>query len=117
MWYKGLLVFVVRDRARSGLTVTFHGHDHDDDTSQTHRKIMRFGSLKAVWEAWKSFGRKLGDFQARLILSFFYYVIVAPFSPLIRSSDPLSLKPGRARGWIIREDIKGTALERASQQF
>jgi hypothetical protein len=75
-------------------------------------------TLKAFWEAWKSFGRKLGDFQARLILSVFYFVIVAPFSLLIRcGSDPLTLKRNTARGWIIRSDIKGTALERASQQF
>jgi hypothetical protein len=73
--------------------------------------------LKRAWEAWKSFGRKLGDFQARLILSLFYFIIVAPFSLLIRVSDPLSLKPGTARGWVVRSDPKETALERASQQF
>jgi hypothetical protein len=74
--------------------------------------------LKRAWEAWKSFGRKLGDFQARLILSFFYFIIVAPFSLLVRFfSDPLSLKPGTVRGWIVRSDIKRTELERATQQF
>jgi hypothetical protein len=74
--------------------------------------------LKRAWEAWKSFGRKLGDFQARLMLSLCYFVIVAPFSLLVRLfSDPLSLKAGTARGWIIRSDTKGTVLERASQQF
>jgi hypothetical protein len=46
--------------------------------------------LKMAWEAWKSFGRKLGDFQARLILSIFYFVIIAPFSLLVRFfNDPL----------------------------
>ena len=78
---------------------------------------MKNHTLKTLWEAWKSFGRKLGDFQARLILSFFYFVIVAPFSLLIRSSDPLTLKRDTARGWIVRSDVKGTALARASQQF
>jgi hypothetical protein len=74
--------------------------------------------LKTAWEAWKRFGRKLGDFQARLILSLCYFIVVAPFSLLVRFfSDPLSLKPGTARGWIMRSDTKGTALERASQQF
>ena len=78
---------------------------------------MKNHTLKTLWEAWKSFGRKLGDFQARLILSFFYFVIVAPFSLLIRSSDPLTLKRDTARGWIVRSDVKETALARASQQF
>jgi hypothetical protein len=80
--------------------------------------MMKIDSLKTVWEAWKSFGRKLGDLQARLILTLFYFIIVAPFSLVIRfGTDPLSLKPGTARGWIVRSDIKASALERASQQF
>jgi hypothetical protein len=80
--------------------------------------MAKISLLKRVWEAWKSFGRKLGDFQARLILSLFYFIIIAPFSLLVRFfSDPLSLKPGTARGWIIRSDTKRTELERATEQF
>jgi hypothetical protein len=74
--------------------------------------------LKRAWEAWKSFGRKLGDFQARLILSIFYLVIIAPFSLLVRFfNDPLTLKPGTAKGWIVRSDSKRTELQRATEQF
>jgi hypothetical protein len=80
--------------------------------------MAKISLLKSTWEAWKRFGRKLGDFQARLILSLFYFIIIAPFSLLVRFfSDPLTLKPRTARGWIVRSDTKGTALERASQQF
>ena len=74
--------------------------------------------LKRAWEAWKSFGRRLGDFQARLILSIFYFVIIAPFSLLVRFfTDPLSLKRETAKGWIVRSDTKRTELQRASEQF
>jgi hypothetical protein len=73
---------------------------------------------KRVWAAWKSFGRKLGDFQARLMLTMLYFVIVAPFSLLVRFfSDPLSLKPGTARGWIVRSDRTLTEGQRATEQF
>jgi hypothetical protein len=75
-------------------------------------------ALKKAWEAWKSFAHKLGDFQARLILTVLYFVIVGPFSLLVRfGGDPLTLKRGTARGWTARTETKGTALERATQQF
>jgi hypothetical protein len=74
--------------------------------------------LKRAWEAWKSFGRRLGDFQARFILTIFYFVIIAPFSLLVRClTDPLSLKRGTAKGWTVRSDSKRTELQRASEQF
>jgi hypothetical protein len=74
--------------------------------------------LKRAWKTWKSFGRKLGDFQARLMLSMLYFIIVPPFSLLVRSfTDPLSLKPGTARGWIVRSDTTRTEPQRASEQF
>jgi hypothetical protein len=79
---------------------------------------MKIKALKRAWEGWKSFAHKLGDFQARLILTVLYFIIVAPFSLLVRfGSDPLSLKRGTARGWTVRSELKGTALERATQQF
>jgi hypothetical protein len=74
--------------------------------------------FKRAWEGWKSFGRKLGDVQARLILTVFYFVVVAPFSLPVRFfSDPLSLKPKTARGWIARSNRTATEAQRASEQF
>jgi hypothetical protein len=74
--------------------------------------------MRKLWDRWKRLGRKLGDFQARLLLSFFYFVVIAPFSLLLRfGSDPLSLKPTTTRGWIVRDEVKETPLERASKQF
>ena len=81
-------------------------------------EYMKVKALKRAWEAWKSFAHKLGDFQARLILTVLYFVIVGPFSLLVRfGGDPLTLKRGTARGWTARNETKGTALERAMQQF
>jgi hypothetical protein len=80
--------------------------------------MAKIPSLKTAWQAWKFLGRKFGDFQARLILSIFYFMIIAPFSLLVRFfSDPLSLKPGTAKGWILKWDAQRTELQRATQQF
>jgi len=35
--------------------------------------------LKRLWQGWKRVGKKIGDFQARLLLTIFYFVILAPF--------------------------------------
>jgi hypothetical protein len=81
-------------------------------------QMAKITLLKKAWEGWKFFGHKIGDLQARLILTLFYFAIVAPFSLLVRFfSDPLSLKRGTIKGWIVRTGSKGTELQRATEQF
>lgn len=71
--------------------------------------------LRRLWDGWKRFGRKMGDFQARLLLTFFYFVILAPFALVVRlKADPLGLK--RAGGWLPVTRT-GDPLERARRQF
>lgn len=49
--------------------------------------------LKKAWETWKAFARKVGDFQTRIVLTLFYFVVVAPFGLALRAfSDPLRVK-------------------------
>ena len=46
----------------------------------------------------KRVGRRIGDFQARVLLSFFYYTVFAPFAIAVRwVSDPLAPTPARRR--------------------
>jgi hypothetical protein len=76
------------------------------------------GALKAIWETWKVFGGKFGDFQARVILTLFYFVILAPFALVVRFwSDPLTMKSGSSRGWQPLSDAEGPVIERARKQF
>jgi len=71
--------------------------------------------LRRLWEGWKRFGRKVGDFQARVLLTVFYFVMLAPFAIVVRwKADPLALKG--AGGWLPVTRA-GTALERARRQF
>ena len=73
--------------------------------------------LRKLWAGWKRFGRRLGDFQARVILTVLYFVVVAPFALLVRfAADPLSLKRHQGR-WREKEAGKGTAMDRALAQF
>jgi hypothetical protein len=71
--------------------------------------------LRRLWEGWKRVGRKIGDFQARVLLTLFYFVILAPFAVVVRfKADPLGLK--RGGGWlpVVRA---ADPLTRARRQF
>jgi hypothetical protein len=72
--------------------------------------------LRRLWAGWKRIGRKIGDFQARVLLTIFYFVILAPFALGLRLlADPLGLK--HAAGWHPVAPRSDTPLERARQQF
>jgi len=77
----------------------------------------RIHLVRRLWQGWKRIGRKIGDVQARVLLTIFYFVIVAPFALAVRVfADPLGLKPKTSKGW--RPRTAGTpALEQARRQF
>ena len=75
-------------------------------------------STIGLWEWWKRFGKRIGDFQARALLSIFYFIILAPFAMIIRwVSDPLAIKTETFRGWQVKEEGEGSPRKRASRQF
>ena len=49
--------------------------------------------LKRAWQTWKKIAHKIGNFQARVLLTIFYAVVVFPFGIAARLfSDPLRIK-------------------------
>ena len=75
-------------------------------------------AMRTLWEGWKRVARRIGDFQARLILLLFYFLILGPFALAVRwGSDPLAIKAGAPQGWRPRADGEGTPMARATQQF
>lgn len=72
--------------------------------------------LRDLWQRWKRTAHRIGDAQARFILTVFYLLILAPFALVIRFwSDPLRLK--RSPGWIPRGGEARDAVERAREQY
>lgn len=62
-------------------------------------------SLRALWARWKVVARGIGNFQARVILTLFYFVVVPPFALLLRlRRDPLRLRPQAGGFWVPRAD-------------
>jgi hypothetical protein len=73
---------------------------------------------KKLWARWKRIAKKIGDFQARLILTVIYFMIVGPFALIIRwAADPLSLKKSAKQAWREKPEQKESALKRAMNQF
>ncbi len=49
--------------------------------------------LKRAWQGWKRVAHAVGTFQARMLLTIFYAVLVLPLAVSVRFfSDPLRIK-------------------------
>ena len=73
--------------------------------------------MKRLWERWKRIAKTIGDFQARLILTVFYFIIVGPFALIVRrAADPLSLKKRGEQAWGVKAEPKDPPLKRALKQ-
>ena len=78
------------------------------------------GFFRRIWNGWKKIARKIGDFNARLILTVFYILLLSPFALMLKIfTDPLNIKKGTdKRGWYLREDKDDlTPLERSQRQY
>jgi hypothetical protein len=72
--------------------------------------------LRAFLKAWKSVAHKIATFQARLLLTLFYFIVLTPFALRVRiSSNPLQLK--RLAGWMSRGRAETDPLAIARRQY
>ncbi len=56
--------------------------------------------LKKIWAAWKKIAQAIGNFQARVLLTVIYSVLILPFGLAVRLfSDPLRIKQ-RPTAWL-----------------
>lgn len=73
--------------------------------------------IRRLWSAWSAFGKKIGRFQTRLLLSAFYFVFVLPTAVLLKlSSDPLKIKCLPAGNWTQKK-FRADNFEQARRQF
>jgi hypothetical protein len=72
-------------------------------------------ALKKAWGVWTRLAHKIGNFQARVLLTILYAVLVLPFGILTRLfGDPLRIKKPPSR-WLDRPD-EATDLQWARRQ-
>jgi hypothetical protein len=60
------------------------------------------GRLRGLWQAWVSVARRIGNFQARVVLTVLYVVALFPFGVCVRLfADTLRTKE-RPSQWLNR---------------
>jgi hypothetical protein len=72
--------------------------------------------FNVLFARWKVIAHKIGEFQSRLLLSFFYFVVFAPFAVGLKMfSDPLQIRS--FHGWLTRNDAEEDPVESARRQY
>jgi hypothetical protein len=60
--------------------------------------------FRRLWERWKSIAHAIGNFQARILLSAFYFLLLSPFGLGVKLfADPLRLKKRDLPRWLPRK--------------
>jgi hypothetical protein len=68
-----------------------------------------------LWEGWKKFGHALGNFQARVLLTVIYAVLIMPFGLLVRFfADSLHSKK-RPERWFDHPPVANDLNEARRQ--
>lgn len=68
--------------------------------------------------SWKEFFTRVGNFQSRVLLSWFYFVVLMPFGIIVRlTSDPLALKHEQQVSYWKPVADKPDSLETARRQY
>ena len=74
--------------------------------------------LRTLWRAWKRLGQFMGDVLARVVLTLFYFTLLAPFGMGVTwLSDPLhTRRPEGKLAWPVRQNDE-PSIENARRQF
>ena len=75
-------------------------------------------SLRALWEAWKLVAHAIGSFQARVVFSILYVVVLGPVAVVLRLvADPLRHRHPPVSNWRARASEAGDPWDGARRQF
>jgi hypothetical protein len=74
--------------------------------------------LRRLWEGWKGFAAEMGNYQSRILLAFFYFLVVTPFGVLMRLfSDPLRTRFSTNPSFWDNRPAISNELDEARRQF
>jgi hypothetical protein len=74
-------------------------------------------TLTAAWAGWKKIAHVIGTFNARVLLTVFYVLLVTPIALILRAvADPLRLARHSDTYWLPVEPRQGTDLDQARRQ-
>ena len=74
--------------------------------------------LKKLWQSWGSFSRRIGEFQNKIVMSLFFFIVISPFALAVKIfSDPLRIRyRGTESHWLPKIETENS-LEQFKRQF
>jgi hypothetical protein len=74
--------------------------------------------FRKLWNQWQDFFTRVGSFQTRIGLAFFFFIVVTPIALVAKkASDPLGLKYRDNKSyWLAKPETDGD-LEQSKRQF
>jgi hypothetical protein len=68
-------------------------------------------SMRSLWTGWTRIAHRIGDAQARVLLTIVYFVVIGPFAlPYRLLADPLRRAPEGPSFWMPRPVVRSTAI-------
>jgi hypothetical protein len=102
----------------SGLIVTFFAHSSLIPDNQKQTAGTKGNLFQNILNEWKSFAFRMGNFQGRTVLLFFYFTILMPFGIMDRFfRDPLNLKKTKKDTYWYALNTSDNELENAKRQY
>lgn len=112
----GWLVGSLRQRGQTGFAALPES-ELPEHAREKEATAVVTNPFKRAWQGWQAFSLRMGNTQGRLLMGFFYFLIVTPFGLGVRLfSDPLNSKnaPNQSN-WQNKEAIDLT-VESAREQ-
>jgi hypothetical protein len=85
----------------------------------SYPKAQPYDTGPGLWNTWKGFSRRMGNYQSRVLMAFIYFIIVLPFGLGVRLvGDPLQIKRAKTgSNWQTKEMGLKPSIEDARGQF
>ncbi len=83
-----------------------------------YAKAQPLDTGPGLWNAWKGFARRMGNYQSRVLMAFIYFVVVLPFGVGVTLlADPLRVKQARGpSNWQPKELPLKPSIKEAREQ-
>ncbi|MBN1316179.1 MAG: hypothetical protein JXA42_11940 [Anaerolineales bacterium] len=79
--------------------------------------ILSSKLLAKLWDGWKRFANRLGNYQSRIWLAFIYFLLIVPFGLIMRLfMNPWKSVKTEGTAWVKRESTK-TDITSARNQY
>jgi hypothetical protein len=85
---------------------------------ESYSKAQPLDMGPGLWNAWKGFASRMGNYQSRVLMAFIYFVVVLPFGlGVTLLADPLRVKQAKGpSNWQPKELPLKPSIEEAREQ-